>query len=93
MGSAYNTSGNELFPSIGKSGKFFFASDGHKGIGGLDIFYCDPLKDEVNNWGDPVNMGYPINSPSNDYAITDRGRNGFFTSERRLTSGQNSPDI
>ena len=93
MGSAYNTSGNELFPSIGKSGKFFFASDGHKGIGGLDIFYCDPLKDEVNNWEDPVNMGYPINSPSNDYAITDRGRNGFFTSERRLTSGQNSPDI
>jgi outer membrane protein OmpA-like peptidoglycan-associated protein len=38
-------------------------------------------------------MGYPINSPSNDYAITDRGRNGYFTSERPLTSGQHDPNI
>jgi len=93
MGPAYNTAGNELFPSIGKSGKFFFASDGHKGIGGLDIFYSNPVKDKVNEWSAPKNMGYPINSPSNDYAITDRGRTGFFTSERRLTNGQNAPDI
>ncbi|MDG2152882.1 MAG: OmpA family protein [Crocinitomicaceae bacterium] len=93
MGSAFNTAGNELFPSIGKSGKFFFASDGHKGIGGLDIFYSNPVKDKLNEWGAPKNMGYPINSPSNDYAITDRGRTGYFTSERRLTSGQNAPDI
>ena len=93
MGSKYNTSGNELFPSIGKSGRFFFASDGHKGIGGLDIFYCMPDTNSANAWLEPKNMGYPINSPSNDYDITDRGRNGYFTSERGLTSGQNSPDI
>jgi peptidoglycan-associated lipoprotein len=93
MGPKFNTSGNELFPSIGKTGKFFFASDGHKGIGGLDIFYANPVADEDNKWSDPKNMGYPINSPSNDYAITDRGRNGYFTSERRLTSGQHAPDI
>jgi hypothetical protein len=82
MGSAYNTSGNELFPSIGKTGKLFFASDGHKGIGGLDIFYANPVADEVNKWSEPKNMGYPINSPSNDYGIADRGENGYFTSER-----------
>ena len=93
MGPAYNTSGNELFPSIGTQGKFFFASDGHKGIGGLDIYYCNPVKDKVNEWGEPKNMGYPINSPSNDYAITHRGRSGYFTSERRLSSGHNAPDI
>lgn len=93
MGPDYNTSGNELFPSVGYQGKFFFASDGHKGIGGLDIFYCNPVKDKVNEWGAPKNMGYPINSPSNDYAITHRGRKGYFTSERRLSSGQYAPDI
>ncbi len=93
MGPTINTSGNELFPSIGSKGKLFFASDGHIGIGGLDIFYANPLTDEVNQWREPKNMGYPINSPSNDYAITDRGINGYFTSERRLTSGQHAPDI
>jgi hypothetical protein len=82
MGSKFNTSGNELFPSIGKSGKLFFASDGHKGIGGLDIFYSNPIDDASNEWSEPKNMGYPINSPSNDYGIADLGENGYFTSER-----------
>ena len=92
MGSSYNTSGNELFPSIGKEGEFFFASDGHKGIGGLDIFMCKPLE-EKNTWDTPQNMGYPINSPSNDYAITSRGKKGYFTSERRLNNNQYAPDV
>ena len=92
MGPSYNTSGNELFPSIGKEGEFFFASDGHKGIGGLDIFMCKPLE-EKNTWDAPQNMGYPINSPSNDYAITSRGKKGYFTSERRLNNNQYAPDV
>jgi len=92
MGANYNTSGNELFPSIGKGGEFFFASDGHKGIGGLDIFICISGK-EKNTWGAPKNMGYPINSPSNDYAITSRGKKGYFTSERRLNNDQFAPDV
>ena len=58
-GPNYNTAGNELFPSIGKSGKFFFASDGHKGIGGLDIFYSNPVKDKVNEWSAPKEYGLP----------------------------------
>ena len=93
MGPEINTSGNELFPSIGKTGKFFFASDGLKGIGGLDIFYCTPDTNAKNTWLKPKNMGYPINSPSNDYAISDRGKKGFFTSERRLTSNDNASNI
>ena len=92
MGAQYNTKGNELFPSIGKGGEFFFASDGHKGIGGLDIFMCTPGEDN-NVWGAPKNMGYPINSPSNDYAITSRGKKGYFTSERRLNNDQYAPDV
>ncbi|MEJ6505380.1 MAG: OmpA family protein [Crocinitomicaceae bacterium] len=92
MGSKYNTAGNELFPTIGLHGEFFFASDGHKGIGGLDIFMCN-LGEEKNTWGDVTNMGYPINSPSNDYAITSRGKKGYFTSERRLSNEQMSPDV
>ena len=92
MGAQYNTKGNELFPSIGKGGEFFFASDGHKGIGGLDIFMCAPGEDK-NVWGVAKNMGYPINSPSNDYAITSRGKKGYFTSERRLNNDQYAPDV
>jgi peptidoglycan-associated lipoprotein len=87
MGPSYNTIGNELFPSIGKEGEFFFASNGLNGIGGLDIFMCKPAE-EKNTWGAPKNMGYPINSPSNDYAIASRGKKGFFTSERRLSNGE-----
>jgi len=87
MGPSYNTTGNELFPSLGKDGEFFFASNGLNGIGGLDIFMCKPME-EKNTWGAPKNMGYPINSPSNDYAIASRGKKGFFTSERRLSNGE-----
>ncbi len=97
LGPEYNTSGNELFPSIGKSGKFFFASDGRKGLGGLDIFYCDPVKDQENRWGKPINMGYPINSTSNDYDIAEWDSKGeiygFFTSERRRKDGEYKPNI
>ena len=92
LGSKYNTSGNELFPSIGLNGEFFFASDGHKGIGGMDIFMCKPTE-EKNTWGAVQNMGYPINSPSNDYAITSRGKKGYFTSERRLNNNNYAPDV
>ena len=92
MGAQYNTKGNELFPSIGKGGEFFFASDGHKGIGGLDIFIC-MSGEEKNTWGAAKNMGYPINSPSNDYAITSRGKKGYFTSERRLNNDLYAPDL
>ena len=76
MGSTQHI-GNELFLQL-ESLEDLFASDGHKGIGGLDIFYCMPDTNSANVWLEPKNMGYPINSPSNDYDITDRGRNGYL---------------
>ena len=100
MGKEINTTGNELFPSIGPNGKLYFASDGHPGIGGLDIFSAkrtneDNTKDKPAKWGIPTNMMYPINSPANDYAMADfDGTRGYFTSERRIgTNKEYKPDI
>jgi peptidoglycan-associated lipoprotein len=97
MGPKINTPANELFPTLGTNGDLFFASDGHPGFGGLDIFVVakDSLNPQANSWpGDPENLGSPINSQSNDYAIYDKDRTtGYFTSERKSPNGENTPDI
>jgi peptidoglycan-associated lipoprotein len=94
MGPVFNTGGNELFPSLGPKGQLFFASDGHPGIGGLDIFSAERVGTE-NKWVNPKNIGTPFNSPGNDYAMCDfDGKSGFFTSERKTsTSVEYTPDI
>lgn len=94
MGPIFNTSGNELFPSLGSKGQLFFASDGLPGIGGLDIFSAERVGIE-NKWVNPKNIGTPFNSPGNDYAMCDfDGKSGFFTSERKTTSSvEYTPDI
>ncbi len=102
MGKSINTTGNELFPSLGSNGKLYFASDGHPGIGGLDIFYATRIningentKENPATWETPTNMMYPINSTANDYAMADfDGTKGYFTSERRIgTNKEYTPDI
>jgi peptidoglycan-associated lipoprotein len=97
LGPKINTAANELFPTIGSNGDLFFASDGHPGFGGLDIFVVakDSLNPTLNSWpGDPENLGSPINSQSNDYAIYDNNRtSGYFTSERKSPNGEYTPDI
>ena len=102
MGKTINTTGNELFPSLGSNGKLYFASDGHPGIGGLDIFYATRInmneantKENPAKWENPTNMMYPINSTANDYAMADfDGTKGYFTSERRIgTNKEYTPDI
>jgi peptidoglycan-associated lipoprotein len=97
MGPKINTPANELFPTLGTNGDLFFASDGHPGFGGLDLFVVakDSLNPDANSWpGDPENLGSPINSQSNDYAIYDNNRTtGYFTSERKSPNGENTPDI
>lgn len=56
-----NTTGNELGPFMHSDGKtLYFVSDGHMGMGGLDIFYTRKTSDST--WSDPVNIGYPINT-------------------------------
>ncbi len=87
LGSMINTSKNESFPFLNKSGMLFFASDGHKGLGGKDIFYSQ----EINGkWITPVHLDADINSSADDFGlVTDSTfENGYFSTNRR-----NSDDI
>ncbi|MDD2612478.1 MAG: OmpA family protein [Bacteroidales bacterium] len=89
-GNKINTSGNELFPTIGSNGELYFSSDGHPGMGGLDIF-CS--KGSCNQWSKPVNMRYPINSPGDDFSfiIDDNTQSGYLSSNR--VNGKGGDDI
>lgn len=81
LGDKINTSGNEMFPSFGADGTLYFASNGHFGLGGLDIFSAK--QDSAGNWV-VINMLPPINSSSDDFGITFQGieRKGYFSSNR-----------
>jgi hypothetical protein len=78
-GPIINTSGNELFPSLDEQGVLYFSSDGHGGLGGLEILKVNPHKIQK-----PINMGHPINSPGDDFGITwVPGENsGYFSTDR-----------
>lgn len=87
LGDVINTQGNEMFPFLRNDSTLYFASDGHGGMGGLDIFVT--TVDSTGNWGKPVNLRYPINSKGNDYGITfhPTEERGFFTSNRDGRNG------
>ncbi len=75
-----NTAGDELFPTI-QGDTLYFSSDGLPGLGGLDIYKTTAVR---NSWKTPVNLGYPINSPYDDFGIiinTEKEK-GLFTSNR-----------
>ena len=78
MGPDINTTGQELFPTIGPKGQLYFASNGWPGIGGMDIFEAERVSPTENKWKNVVNKGYPFNSQGNDYAMSDfDGKSGF----------------
>lgn len=81
LGPEINTSGNEGFPFVIGDSILYFSSDAQIGLGGLDIFMAE-LKDD--KWGNVQNMGYPINTSSDDFGlITDSKRkSGYYTSNR-----------
>jgi outer membrane protein OmpA-like peptidoglycan-associated protein len=84
LGPVINTSKNESFPFACKYGKIFFASDGHKGFGGKDLYYTQ----EINGgWIVPVHLDSAINSTADDFGIvTDSTfENGYFSTNRRKT--------
>ena len=84
LGPVINTPKNESFPFACKSGKLFFASDGHKGFGGKDLFYTR----EINgHWISPVHLDSAINSAADDFGIvTDSTfENGYFSTNRLKT--------
>ena len=91
LGNKLNTEGRDTFPYISKNGDLYFASDGHLGLGGLDVFVCIDLNNvSVDNI---FNVGKPINSNKDDFAfvINDDTSLGYFTSNRE--GGRGSDDI
>ncbi len=86
LGPTINTPGSELFPFIRDDGTLFFASDGHPGLGGLDIFMSQRSPE---GWSTPEHLGVPINSSADDFGIIFYpGREqGFFSSNRPGTRG------
>lgn len=85
LGPTINTEGRETFPFVDADNNLFFASDGHPGLGGLDIFEA---KANGNSFGKPVNVGKPLNSPMDDFSyVTNKDGLGFFSSNRDEGSG------
>jgi outer membrane protein OmpA-like peptidoglycan-associated protein/Tol biopolymer transport system component len=91
LGPAINTAANEDAPFIHPNGKLlFFTTDGHDGMGGYDIYKAEMID---GTWSEPKNMGYPINSTSNDnyFTLIADGTRGYFSSDRK--GGQGGQDI
>ena len=84
VGPEINTPGDEMFPAFRPNGDLYFSSDGHPGMGGLDIFYA--TTDERGKLK-IVHPGYPLNSHGDDFGITFEGlhNRGFFSSNRSDT--------
>ncbi|MCM5662155.1 OmpA family protein [Galbibacter mesophilus] len=90
LGDKINTESRETFPYLSE-GKLYFSSDGHPGLGGLDLFVAD--LDESFNVLSVKNLGFGINSPQDDFSITTFPKDtvGYFASNR--DGGKGSDDI
>ena len=93
LGPTVNTAQNELFPYINESDELYFASNGHKGLGGLDIFRV--LKDDKmdeKSWRSRINLGTPFNSEQDDFAYVEVDESsGYLSSDRK--GGYGKDDI
>lgn len=87
LGERINTAGNEVFPFLRNDTTLYFSSDGHGGMGGLDVFVS--TMDTAGNWGEPRNLKYPINSIGDDFSIVFHPSQecGFLSSSRGNTRG------
>lgn len=87
LGPTVNTAFNETFPFIAADGTLYFASNGHAGLGGLDVFAAEALS--ASGFGAAVNVGAPINGPKDDFAfiIDPANKRGYFSSNRPGGSG------
>lgn len=88
---ALNTEGNEMFPYVDENGNIYFSSDGHGGLGGLDIFYA--IYNSSGEFRKLKNLGYPINSRKDDFGMIANSNqtSGYFSSNRK--SGGYDDDI
>lgn len=83
LGPDINTEGNDDFPYVRSDGSLYFSSDGHPGMGGLDIFRATAVGDPADLRWKVEHMGFPINSAGDDFGITfGKGEDGFFSSNR-----------
>lgn len=88
LGPVVNTAGNETYPFINETGELFFASDGHDGLGGKDIYVT---RQRGNTWFEPVRLASPLNTEYDDFGIVTNAtmNEGYFSSDR----GGRSVDI
>ena len=91
LGAVINTEGRETFPFIAQNGDLYFSSDGHLGLGGLDVFVSEQKQD--GSYGEGYNIGEPVNSSSDDFTfiINSTSGLGYFASNRE--GGMGSDDI
>lgn len=87
LGDKINTEGDEMFPFVHPDGMIFFASNGLPGLGGLDIF-CAQITEK--GFGEPRNIGSPVNSNFDDFALilNDNQTSGYFSSNRSEGLGE-----
>ena len=90
LGNKINTEGRETFPFVNEK-ELYFASDGHLGLGGLDVFVAKI--DENGSFGMIKNIGSPLNSSKDDFGffMNSETRTGYFTSNRN--GGKGNDDI
>ena len=90
LGDNINTEGKELFPYLDSNGTLYFSSNGHMGIGGLDVFYAEAQGD---GFGVVTNLGKGVNSSADDFAYKydPTSQSGYVSSNRE--GGMGSDDI
>jgi peptidoglycan-associated lipoprotein len=81
LGPVINTPGNEMFPFVAADGDFYFSSNAHNSMGGLDVFMSYY---NGQGWNKPVNLNYPLNSKGDDfgYVLSKDGKTGYVSSNR-----------
>lgn len=87
LGSIINTPYNESFPFIGADGTLYFSSNGHPGLGGMDILAAKYLG--LDEFAPPMNLGAPVNGTRDDFGfiIDKANKRGFFSSNRAGGAG------
>lgn len=83
LGGAINTTGSEMFPYISDDGSFYFSSDGHNNLGGLDVFVTS-FDEKGKRWLQAENLNYPLNSNKDDFAfvLNSDEKTGYISSDR-----------
>ena len=91
LGKGINSEGRETFPFVSGDNRFYFASNGHPGLGGLDVFVSEMYTD--SDFSDVYNVGKPVNGEFDDFTfiINDKTKKGYFASNR--TEGKGDDDI